>query len=202
MKSFKGFIAETAIHYFDVDKTLMHTDSTQVHVKDEHGNRVESLNPSEYNHHQLKPGHSYDFSEFQSSKKFAQSARPIKKIMRKMKTLKKSGRQVEILTARSDFDDKDHFAKKWKKHGVDISPGNVHVRRAGNIKLPTHEAKAKVISDAIKKHGHTEVHLWDDHKPNIDAVLALKKEHPDVTFHGHHVEHDKDGKITVTHYKA
>lgn len=203
MIPFSSYLSEQrSIHYFDVDKTLMDTGNTMVHVKDENGNHVESLNPQQFNHHKLKSGHSYDFSEFRSSKKFAQNARPIKKLLNKMKAINKNGGKTEILTARSDFDDKDAFAKAWKRHGVDISSGKVHVRRAGNINLPTHEAKAKVISDAIKKYGHREVHLYDDHKPNIDAMLALKKEHPDVTFHGHHVEHDENGNVKITRYKA
>ena len=202
MKSFISYLGESEIHYFDVDKTLMHTDATKVHVKDSEGKHVESLDPQEFNHHKLKAGHSYDFSEFKSADKF-KKAKPIRSMMKKMRTLHKSGKNVEILTARSDFDDQKKFAQKWQKHGVDISKGKVHVRRAGNLEgMATHEAKAKIISDAIKKHGHKEVHLYDDHKANIDSMLALKKEHPDVEFHGHHVQHGSDGKITVTHYKA
>jgi hypothetical protein len=179
----------------------MHTDATKVHVKDSEGKHVESLDPQEFNHHKLKAGHSYDFSEFKSADKF-KKAKPIRSMMKKMRTLHKSGKNVEILTARSDFDDQKKFAQKWQKHGVDISKGKVHVRRAGNIEnTPTHEAKAKIISDAIKKHGHKEVHLYDDHKANIDAMLALKTQHPDVEFHGHHVQH-VNGKVKITHYKA
>jgi hypothetical protein len=204
MQTFEQFLSEQAhstVHYFDVDKTLMHTDTTKVHVKDENGNHVESLDPQQFNHHQLKPGHSYDFSEFRSAERF-KTARPIGKMMKKMVALHKRGKKVEILTARSDFDDKKKFAQKWKQHGVDISKGNIHVRRAGNIKLPTHEAKAKIISDGIRKYGHKVVHLYDDHLPNIQAALDLKKQHPDVTFHGHHIQHGENGSITVTHYKA
>ncbi len=201
MKSFISYLTENEIHYFDVDKTLMHTDATKVHVKDADGNHVESLDPQEFNHHKLKSGHSYDFSEFKSADKF-KKAKPIRSMMKKMRTLHKSGKNVEILTARSDFDDQKKFAQKWQKHGVDISKGKVHVRRAGNIEnTPTHEAKAKIISDAIKKNGHKVVHLYDDHKANIDAMLALKKDHPDVEFHGHHVQH-VNGKVKITHYKA
>jgi hypothetical protein len=179
----------------------MHTDATKVHVKDAEGNHVESLDPQEFNHHKLKAGHSYDFSEFKSADKF-KKAKPIRSMMKRMRDLHKSGKNVEILTARSDFDDQKKFAQKWQKHGVDISKGKVHVRRAGNIEnTPTHEAKAKIISDAIKKHGHKVVHLYDDHKANIDAMLALKKDHPDVEFHGHHVQH-VNGKVKITHYKA
>jgi len=202
MKTFADFLAEgNSIHYFDVDKTLMHTDATKVHVNDSSGKRVASLDPQEYNHHKLPAGHSYDYSEFKSAKNF-EKAKPIRKVLAKMKAIKNNGGKTEILTARSDFDDKEGFAKTWKKYGVDISPGHTHVRRAGNLSLPTHDAKAKIISDAIKKHGHTEVHLYDDHKPNIDAMLALKKDHPDVSFHGHHVEHGSDGSVKLTHYKA
>jgi hypothetical protein len=201
MITFGSFLTESEIHYFDVDKTLMHTDSTKVHVKDEHGKRVESLDPQQFNSHKLKAGHSYDFSEFKSADKF-KKAKPIRRMMRRMRDLHKKGKKVEILTARSDFDNQKKFADKWKRHGVDISKGKVHVRRAGNIDMPTPQAKAKVISDAIKKSGHKTVHLYDDHKANIDAMLALKKDHPDVEFHGHHVQHGADGKITVTHHKA
>lgn len=190
-----------SIHYFDVDKTLMHTDSTKVHVLDPSGKKVASLDPQEYNHHKLPHGHSYDYSEFRSADKF-DKAKPIRKMLAKMKAIKKMGGKTEILTARSDFDNKDKFAKTWKKFGVDISRGNTHVRRAGNIGLATHHAKAKIISDAIKAHGHKEVHLYDDHKANIDAMLNLKKHHPDVTFHGHHVEHKPDGTMSITRYKA
>lgn len=201
MKSFISYLSESEIHYFDVDKTLMHTDATKVHVKDADGNHVESLDPQEFNHHKLKSGHSYDFSEFKSADKF-KKAKPIRSMMKRMRDLHKSGKTTEILTARSDFDDQKKFAQKWQKHGVDISKGKVHVRRAGNLAgMPTHEAKAKIISDAIKKHGHKVVHLYDDHKANIDAMLDLKKDHPDVEFHGHHVQH-VNGKIKVTHYKA
>jgi hypothetical protein len=190
-----------SIHYFDVDKTLMHTDSTRVHVLDPAGKKVASLDPQEYNHHKLPHGHSYDYSEFRSADKF-DKAKPIRKMLAKMKAIKKMGGKTEILTARSDFDNKDKFAKTWKKFGVDISPGNTHVRRAGNIGLTTHHAKAKIISDAIKAHGYKEVHLYDDHKTNIDAMLDLKKHHPEVTFHGHHVEHKPDGMMKITRYKA
>lgn len=207
MQSFKLFLEGTgkSIHYFDIDDTLMHTSKApiKVHVRDENGNHVGSLDSAQYNHHKLQPGHSYDFSEFRSSEKFAQHAKPVRKLLAKMKAIHKNGGKTEMLTARSDFDDKEKFAAKWKAHGVDISPGSIHVRRAGNLTgVQTHEAKAKIISDAINKQGHKEVHLYDDHKKNIDAFMALKEKHPDVTFHGHHVEHNSDGTVKLTHYKA
>ena len=202
MKSFSQYIAESkSIHYFDVDGTLSNTKGVKVHVHDQHGKRVKSLGHDEYNTHKLEPGHHYDYHEFQSSEKF--KVHPIRKMLSKMKAIHKNGGKAEILTARSDFDDKHKFAKEWGKVGVDIGKGGIHVRRSGNLKMKPHDAKAKIISDAIKRHGHKEVHLYDDSKDNINSMLALKKEHPDVKFHGHHVEHDeKTGNTKVTHYKA
>ena len=203
MKTFKSYLEEAdrpsrSIHYFDVDDTLSHTKGVNVHVNDENGKRVQSLSTSEYNTHKLPHGHSYDYSEFKSADKF--HVHPIRKMLKKMKAIHKNGGNAEILTARSDFDDKHKFAQKWKHVGVDIN--KIHVRRSGNLGMKPAEAKAKVISDAIKRNGHKEVHLYDDSKENIDHMLALKKEHPDVAFHGHHVEHNSDGTIKVTHYKA
>ena len=205
MKKFSSFLSEQShgIHYFDVDDTLMHTSGSdvKVHVKDSHGKTVHSLNSSEFNDHKLPPGHSYDFSEFKSAKKFAQGAKPIRSMLGKMKAIHKNGGNVEILTARADFDDKKKFADKWKSYGVDI--GKIHVRRAGNITgVKPAAAKAKIISDAINQHGHKRVHLYDDSIDNINGMLALKKKHPNVEFHGHHVQHAADGSIRVKHYKA
>lgn len=208
MKSFLQYITEKdgpsrSIHYFDVDGTLSNTSKDiKVHVKDPHGKTVKSLSHDEFNQHKLEPGHHYDFSDFRSSHKF--KVHPIRKILKKMKAIHKNGGNAEILTARSDFDDKHKFAQEWGKVGVNIGKGGIHVRRSGNLKgMPPHHAKAKIISDAIRKNGHKEVHLYDDSMDNINSMLELKKHHPDVAFHGHHVQHDeKTGDTKVTHYKA
>lgn len=208
MKTFLQYITERdapsrSIHYFDVDGTLSSTSKdVKVHVKDKEGKTVQSLSHDEFNTHKLEPGHHYDFHEFQSSDKF--KVHPIRKMLAKMKAIHKNGGNAEILTARSDFDDKAKFAGEWGKVGVDIGKGGVHVRRAGNMRgMKPHEAKAKIISDAIKRNGHKEVHLYDDSIDNINSMLALKKEHPGVTFHGHHVQHDEEtGQTTVKHYRA
>ena len=200
MKSFSEYLIEKSIHYFDWDDTLSKpSDSVRVRVKDSQGKVVQHLKTHEFNDHKLEPGHSYDFGDFKSTKKF--SVKPIKNMVNKLKAIHKNGGKAEILTARSDFDDKHRFASKIKSgSGIDIK--KVHVRRAGNLGGPPHEAKAKIISAAIKKHGYSAVHLYDDSKANINSMLELKKKHPNVSFHGHHVEHNPDGSIRVTHYKA
>ena len=203
MKPFKEFITETkgrSLHAFDMDDTLFShdNDKLRVHVKDENGNRVESLTNQEYNSHKLKPEHSYDYSDFKSSRVFQSSARPIRKMIAKLKAIHNNGGNVEILTARADMDDQPAFAKHLNKFGIDI--GKIHVRRAGNLDMPsTGAAKAQVVSDLIKKHGYTKVHLYDDHHGNLEHFLRLKEKHPDVTFHAHHIHHDPEtGHVTVT----
>lgn len=203
MKSFRSYIEEqsNSIHYFDVDDTLSHPPkNVQVHVKDASGNRVESLSTSEFNTHKLPDGHSYDFSDFKSAEKF--KIHPIRPMLAKMKAIHRNGGKVEILTARSDFDDKEKVAHEFKRFGVNIGQGGIHVRRAGNLGMAPAPAKAKIISDAITNGGHKEVHLYDDSIDNINSMLSLKSKHPDVEFHGHHVQHNEDGTLSVTHHKA
>jgi Mg2+/Co2+ transporter CorB len=63
------------------------------------------------------------------------------------------------------------------------------------------DSKAKVISDLIKKHGYKKINLYDDSLDNIKGMLKLKSKHPDVEFHGHHVQHDPEtGKVKLTKY--
>lgn len=207
MITFKDFLEEQrldpkshTLHAFDIDETLFkHSDKLKVHVNDSQGKRVKSLSNTEYNTHKLEPGHSYDFSEFKSSRVFNKTARPIHSMIAKMNAIHRNNKNVEILTARSDFDNKEKFKNKMGKHGIDID--KIHVRRAGNLNLPAPEAKKSVISDLIKKHGYKKIHLYDDSKANIDSMLSLKKDHPDVEFHGHHVVHG-DGGYKINHYSS
>lgn len=196
MISFSQFLREKSIHYFDVDDTLSHTpDSVRVHVKDKTGNRVKSLTTQEFNSHKLKSGQTYDFSDFTSSDLF--KVTPVKPMLAKMKAIHNNGGKVEILTARSDFDDQKKFADKWKAVGVDID--KVHVRRAGNLRMQPDQAKAIMIAKAITEHGYKAIYLYDDSMKNIQAMLRLKKRFPNVKFKGFHVVHTKKGIKIIGH---
>jgi hypothetical protein len=195
-----------AKHYFDIDETLFAHDHSKlrVHVKDPTGKRVRTLTNQEFNTHQLPADHSYDFSEFRSSEIFNQSAKPIRKMIAKMKSMKQNGADVEMLTARSDLDNKPKFAALMNKYGIDITPKTgIHVRRAGNMAGKPADTKAAHISDAIQKEKLSEVHLYDDSIDNIKGMLKLKKQFPDVTFHGHHVQHDPEtGNVNITRHSS
>ena len=201
MKIFTDFFSEhAAAHYFDIDGTTFDPsygpNAVRVQVYDANGNHIKSLTPYEYTTYKKEPGHHLDFSEFSSAKKFAES-RPIRKIIAKVKLLQHTGGDAQFLTARPDLDDKQTFADHFKKYGIDIN--KIHVRRAGNLDMPTPEAKKKIVSDQIKERGLTSVHLYDDDEANLDSFLSLKKENPKVKFTAHHVHHNSEtGKTTIT----
>jgi hypothetical protein len=207
MQKFKDFIKQperkdpsTTLHAFDIDETLFSHDHDhlKIHVKHKKsGKVVKSLTNQEYNSHKLHPDHEYDYSEFRSSKTFEKSARPIRSMIAKLKAIHKRNKNVEMLTARADFDDKDHFGKHMKKFGLDID--KIHVRRAGNLGDTAPKNKAKAVSALIQKHGYKKVHLYDDSLDNLKHFKALKKKHPDVEFHAHHVDHNHvSGETKIT----
>lgn len=207
MQSFSNFIKQphrkdsrnTTLHAFDIDETLFSHDHDHLKIGVRHkktGAHVTSLTNQEFNRHKLHPDHEYDFSQFRSSKTFEKSAKPIRSMISKLKSIHSTNKNVEMLTARADFDDKDHFAKHMAKHGLDI--GKIHVRRAGNLgDGSTGANKAKVVSELIRKHGYKTVHLYDDSHENLAHFKALKKTHPEVRFHAHHVHHDPQTGTTV-----
>jgi len=197
MLSFSKLIVEEKrkiLHVFDMDETLFHypdpKTEPKIHVKNSSGDRVKSLSNVQFNNHKLEPNHQYDFSDFKSSDVFTKSAHPIKKMIKQLKNIHLRNPNVEILTARSDMDDKEKFGHHLKKHGIDID--KVHVRRAGNLDKGTPaERKRNIVSSLVHKHGYHEVHLYDDSHENLTHFLSLKRHHPDVKFVAHHVEHDK-----------
>ena len=196
IRRFKEFITENSLHVFDIDDTLFHT-TARVHVK-KGGKTVATLSNSEYNTHQLPPGHEYDYSEFKSAHKFDTESKPVHRMMDKLKGVHSSikGRGRVILnTARQDFDDKHRFLDTFRKHGVDID--DIHVHRAGNIArdqgLTVAQAKNEVIRKHLNTGNYTHVNLYDDSKENLNHFLELSKEHPNVKFKAYHVQ--SDGRI-------
>lgn len=199
MLSFKQYIHEGALHVFDIDDTLMHTNAL-IHVKDHQGKTVETLNNQQFNDHKLKPGHSYDFHEFRDAEKFNKESKPMNKtlqqlnrIHQKIKLKLSPSSKIVMNTARADFDDKDKFLDTFKKNKVDID--DIHVHRAGNVEGDDLPAKKKLVY--IRKHldsgKYKEVHMYDDSKTNLNHFKSLRTEYPNVKFHAWHV--DKKGNL-------
>jgi len=199
MKSFNIFLTESeakgGLHMFDVDDTLFHT-TAKIHVvNSKTGETKQTLDNSEFNTHTLPDGHHYDFHEFRNADKFHSESKPIHKMISKIRKIhdnvkKKEGSKVILNTARADFDDKDKFLDKFKQHGIDID--NIHVERAGNIPGNEHpaEKKAQVVRNHLARQKYKHVSLYDDSKANLNKILKMKHEYPDVQFHAYHVQPD------------
>ena len=198
MKSFSQFLDEEAkrgtLHVVDIDDTLFHT-TAKVRVRNHDGKIIRYLTNNQFNDYKLRAGEKFDFTEFKSAKKFKQESKPIQPMINKMNKIQKSvshkpNSRVIINTARADFDNKNEFLNKFREHGVDID--KIHVHRAGNIpgnEVPA-EKKVKIIRSYIDKHNHKKVVMYDDSKTNLNALLNMKKEYPDVQFIAFHVRPD------------
>lgn len=195
--TFKQYIEEAkkgTLHVVDIDDTMFHT-TARVLVRNSKGKIIRYLSNSEYNDHKLKPGQKYDYKEFRNSKKFRDESKPIQPMISKVNKIQRNvgkhlNSRVIINTARADFDDKDTFLDTFRKQGVDID--KIHVHRAGNDTskdLPAHK-KVKIIKQYIDKHSHKKVIMYDDSKTNLQALLNMKREYPDVKFIAFHVEPD------------
>ena len=200
MKTIKDLLneAEGGLHMFDVDDTLFHT-TAKIHVKDKTGKTVQTLDNKEFNTHTLPSDHHYDFSEFRNAEKFHKESKPIPKMIGKIKKIhanvkQKPDSKVILNTARADFDDKNKFLDKFKKHGIDID--NIHVERAGNLPGDEHpaEKKAQIVRNHLARKDYKHVTLYDDSVSNLKRLLKMKHEYPHVKFHAYHVQPDGSTK--------
>lgn len=192
MKRFKEFVAESHLHVFDIDDTLFHHPAKIRLIKGK--KQVDALSSGEYAKHTLPAGHKYDFSEFRSAKHFHDTATPIEPVINKLKALHKNPQNKIIMnTARQDLDDREMFLDKFRKHGIDVD--NIHIHRAGNLAHETgmkgHDAKAEITHQQILKGKFNTVHMYDDHKENLNSFVALKDRHPHIQFKAYHVDNGK-----------
>jgi hypothetical protein len=176
---------------FDIDDTLFHTTAKINVIKD--GEVVRSLTNQEFNNYELEDGEEYDFGEFRNAEKFRQESKPIGPMLDELKTILDHSRgKVIMLTARSDFDNKDTFLQTFKDHGIDMS--KIHVHRAGN--LPGNEPPAQKKAVWVRKYLNTgkynRVSLYDDSMSNLRVFKELEEEYPDVEFDAYHITGNGD----------
>lgn len=203
----RGTRKKTTVHAYDVDETLFGhgkkgKPNVQVHVKDSSGKRVKSLSNQEFNTHKLDKGHSYDFSEFQSAKKFSQTASPNKKVIKDIKRKQARGQNVHLITARSKFDNPSEFQGHLKKHGVDVDKKNIHYTggmKGGDIG----KKKVDVANAVAKQSGAKKTHMYDDAAKVHKAFEKEKSENPtSKTIKTHMVAPDSSGESRVRSFQA
>jgi len=203
----RGTRKKSTVHAYDVDETLFahgkgKKPNVKVHVNDSSGKRVKSLSNQEFNTHKLEKGHSYDFSEFQSAKKFKETSTPNKKVVKHIKKKIARGENVHLITARSKFDDPKEFHGHLKKHGIDVPMGNIHY--TGGMKGKDIGDKKVTVANAIaKKHKASKVHMYDDAAKVHKSFEKEKKQAPATKkIKTHMVAPDKGGESRVRSYQA
>ena len=196
MHDFKKYLTEEhekgGLTIFDIDDTLFHTTAKIKVMRD--GKKVRDLTNQEYNTYKLKPGEKFDFGEFKDAKKFREESKPIKRMFDKAKMILKNiankrNSRVIIVTARSDFDDRETFLDTFRDHGFDID--KVRVERAGKIpNVSPAQAKYIIIRNYLKQGVFARVRLFDDSIANLRAFLRLKSEFPKVDFEAYFANQD------------
>ena len=184
MYRFSEFLTEgnKGLTIFDIDDTMF-ISKARVLVKNKNNTKEKPLTPQEFNSYKLAKDEYFDFGEFRSSKIFYQTATPIARMVAKAKAIIKNatakGSKVIVVTARSDMDDKDLFLKTFEAHGIPMK--NVYVERAGNMGGKNSAANKSIIfRKYLKTDEYARVRLFDDHKENLDALLDLKREFPNI----------------------
>jgi hypothetical protein len=205
----RGTRPKKTVHAYDVDETLFGhgkkgKPNVQVHVKDASGKRVQSLSNQEFNTHKLDKdkGHSYDFSEFQSAKKFKETSSANKKVIKDVKRKQARGQNVHIITARSKFDKPSEFQGHLKKHGIDVPMNKIHY--TGGMKGSDIGKKKVDVANAVaKQSGAKTTHMYDDAAKVHKAFEKEKQNKPtSAKIKTHMVAPDKKGESRVRSYQA
>ena len=173
---------------FDIDETLMRTTAKVKIVKD--GKVIKTLDNQHFNDYQLQPGEQFDFGEFKNAEKFNKESIPIEPMIAKLKAIinNAGNSKVIMLTARSDFDNKELFLSTFKDLGIDMS--RIHVHRAGNLPGSPAANKEVWIRRYLDTGKYARVRLYDDALSNIKMFNALSDEYPDIQFFPYLVSHE------------
>lgn len=185
------------LNVWDIDDTLGKTDARVSVMKD--GKVVKVLDPGQFNHYDLKPGESFDFSQFRSGKIFRDTFKPINNVLDRAKQIvmnQSENSHSIILTARADFNDHKEFIQSFRDHGFPID--HVYVERAGNLSKLKADSKAHINKGVILKRymksgRFDRIRMWDDHPANLDILYKLGKQFPNIEVIGYLV---KDGKVS------
>lgn len=203
----RGTRPKRTVHAYDVDETLVGhgkkgKPNVKVHVNDASGKRVKSLSNQEFNTHKLDKGHSYDFSEFRSAKKFGETSSANKKVIKDVKRKQARGQNVHIITARAKFDDPKEFQGHLKKKGVDVPINKIHY--TGGMKgSDIGKKKVDVASGVAKQSGAKKIHMYDDAAKVHKAFEKEKENKPtSTTIKTHLAKPNASGETTLRSYQG
>lgn len=162
------------LNILDLDDTLFKSEASVSVISKSDGTLIRKLNSMEYAGYKLQHDETFDFSEFRCADIFAATAKPIDKMLLKIKTfIHDPYAQTVIITARSDFNNNEKFLQVLQDHGISE---DIKVYRAGNINIPTHKAKRVIIEEILyaNKAAFDVVRMFDDSYKNLNEFLRLR----------------------------
>lgn len=182
LKESNNSITGNSISFIDIDETTFHTFAKIGVYKD--GKKIRTLNNQEFNTYTLQDGESFNFDEFQDSKVFNKTSKPIKEMVKKIKKLidciklYDKPEKVIFLTARSDFNNKELFLKTFRENGIDVDIPNVYIERSGNLQhiKSVADRKKTIILKYLKTGEFSAVRMYDDDNKNLETFVELGKE--------------------------
>lgn len=169
MKTFSEYKNNGRILLFDVDDTLVHTTARIGVIKN--GIVTKKISSKTFNDYNLRPGESFDFTEF-SDYKHLEKEIPTK-YLDTLKREYKKGSQIGILTAR---DSCQGIKKFLKKHNIDIDKNFIFATDDPKLGLSgtVNQRKSEVIS-ILYHRGYTTFIFFDDSEKNLESAKALEK---------------------------
>ena len=200
--SFGSYITEGRkkfgkIVFVDIDDTIFST-GARVRVRNVKTGKVRDLSPAEFNTWKPSDTEEPEFGEFRSGKIFKDTAKAIAPVMKIVKGHVKAGDGVVFLTARAGFDDNAIVRSVFREHGIRMSGKNVFLELTGNLdsKISGVEPrKTYVVSKFIDRYQPERVEMYDDHRGNLTAYLALQGEFPEVSFGAYLVKNGKPRRV-------
>jgi len=182
-----------AIYFIDIDETLFRTHA-KVGIKKD-GELLRVITSEEYNTYNLQHGENYDFDEFKNADLFYTTSKPIQNVIDKVisihdKVKTEQGSRMIVLTARSDFTNKEPFLEKFRAHNIDID--DMYIERAGNIDISTSLGKQSIIRQYLLDNEYTHVKMIDDFTGNLDRFLELQHEFYNTKFSAWQVNSNGD----------
>jgi hypothetical protein len=186
--NFDGLLTETRHIFSDFDETLA-TDNARVKI----GSK--SLSAAEFSAYKPEPGDPKpDYSEFKQVnqpviKKKHFSFKVFKNAARKLAKRKEAGEKdlpvMGIITARPK--EVTPHIRQWLKDNGVHNADDIHIHAVGST-----DPQAKV--EALRTHIHSgsirpgdQVHFFDDHHPNVEAIAGMSQDHPDINIRSVHV---------------
>jgi len=191
--NFDGLLTETRHIFSDFDETLA-SDNARVKI----GNKT--LSAAEFSSYKPQPNDPKpDFSEFSrmnqpviKSRHF--SFKVFKNAARKLAKRKEAGEKdlpvLGIITARPKQAE-PHIRQWLKDNGVHNADDiHIHAVESSDPQQKVHAMKSHIHAGSIKP--GDEIHFFDDHGPNVEAIEGMQKDHKDIKIRAVHVgEHRK-----------